>query len=62
MSLYSICIVPIPVDKDTYSGYGYEYTQVHAQYPYITMSLDAYVPYNRTTVKGVYVNESSILL
>ena len=34
----------IPVDVDMYLSNSQEYMQGHVQYPYITMSLDSYVP------------------
>ena len=44
MSLYSICMVPVPVDIDTYLGNSCEYMQMHVQYPYIAVLLDSYFP------------------
>ena len=36
---------------DMYLGYSHEYTQVHVQYPYITMSHDSYVPLIKPQLK-----------
>ena len=44
MSLFSIWEVPTPVDIDTYLGYSRPYTQVHVQYPYMTVLPDSYIP------------------
>ena len=43
MLLHNIHTVPIPVDMGTYIGNSHEYTYVHVENPYITMSLDLYV-------------------
>ena len=44
MFLYSICTIPIPIDIDMYLRNATEYTQVHVQFPYISMSPYLYVP------------------
>ena len=36
--------VSVPKDVDTFLGNSNEYTQVHVQYPYMTMSPDSYIP------------------
>ena len=43
-SLHSICMIPVPVDTDTYLGHSNKYNQVHFQYTYIAMSPDSYIP------------------
>ena len=39
MSLYSICMAPIQVDVDVYSGNSHKYTQMYAHSTYITIYL-----------------------
>ena len=40
ISIYSICMVSVPVNVDTYLENRHEYMQVHVQYHYISMSTD----------------------
>ena len=50
MSLFSIEIVPIPLDAETYSGEKREYTQIIPETEYIALTDNNYVPLTQAQI------------